>query len=51
MHGGEREGVPVLLAHAPTSSWPFFLPDLVFFCGRADSMSTGKVLNESNPIF
>lgn len=21
-----------------------------FFCGRADSMSTGKVLNESNPI-
>lgn len=27
----EREGVPGLLAHAPTSSWAFFLPDLVFF--------------------
>lgn len=31
VHGAEREGVPLLLAHAPTPSWAFLLPDLVFF--------------------
>lgn len=29
--GGKREGEPVFLAHAPTSSWAFSLPALGFF--------------------
>lgn len=48
--GGKGEECPCSWHMLHIQTWLFAFPLQDIFCGRADSMSTGKVLNESNPI-